>query len=161
MAQDKDALRALLRQSITPVYDRAMQNTGDAEAAKDITRRAMELFKRAVESGMEPSKALALRIADDCCNEMAFFNRKLEAAAGHESAPEVKQAERSAPAQEADLSLAAEDAPAKDGGRGMALWLIIVLMLVVFVILLAVIKEPNGGSWLMLLWGKLRALIKI
>ncbi len=78
MAPDAEALRAILKQYIGPSYDRALRNTGDPEAAKEATRRAMELLKRACLDGVEPTKALALRITDDCCNEKAFFNRQLE-----------------------------------------------------------------------------------
>lgn len=78
MAPDAEALRAILKQYIGPAYDRALRNTGDPEAAKEATRRAMELLKRACMDGVEPTKALALRITDDCCNEKAFFNRQLE-----------------------------------------------------------------------------------
>ena len=79
MALDGEALRAILKQYIGPAYDRALRNTGgDAEAAREATRRAMELLKRACQEGVEPNKALVLRITDDCCNENAFFNRQME-----------------------------------------------------------------------------------
>ena len=55
----------------------------------------MELLKRACMDGVEPTKALVLRITDDCCNEKAFFNRqveverqKLQEGDGAEAAPE-------------------------------------------------------------------------
>ena len=47
MAPDAEALRAILKQYIGPAYDRALRNTGEPEAAKEATRRAMELLKRA------------------------------------------------------------------------------------------------------------------
>ena len=78
MAPDAEALRAILKQDIGPAYDRALRNTGEPEAAKEATRRAMELLKRACMDGVEPTKALVLRITDDCCNEKAFFNRQVE-----------------------------------------------------------------------------------
>ena len=95
MAPDAEALRAILKQYIGPAYDRALRNTGEPEAAKEATRRAMELLKRACMDGVEPTKALVLRITDDCCNEKAFFNRqveverqKLQEGDGAEAAPE-------------------------------------------------------------------------
>lgn len=78
MAPDAEALRAILKQYIGPAYDRALRNTGDPAAAKEATRRVMELLKRACMDGVEPTKALVLRITDDCCNEKAFFNRQVE-----------------------------------------------------------------------------------
>ena len=84
-----------IRDSIGPAYDRALRNTGEPEAANEATRRAMELLKRACMDGVEPTKALVLRITDDCCNEKAFFNRqveverqKLQEGDGAEAAPE-------------------------------------------------------------------------
>lgn len=101
MAPDAEALRAILKQYIGPAYDRALRNTGEPEAAKEATRRAMELLKRACMDGVEPTKALVLRITDDCCNEKAFFNRqveverqKLQEGDGAEAAPEPRQRAR-------------------------------------------------------------------
>ena len=45
MAPDAEALRAILKQYIGPAYDRALRNTGEPEAAKEATRRAMELLR--------------------------------------------------------------------------------------------------------------------
>ena len=76
MSPDSEALRAILKQYIGPAYDRALRNTGSEERAREATRRAMELLKRSCEAGVEPSKALVLRITDDCCDESAFYNRQ-------------------------------------------------------------------------------------
>jgi len=78
MTPDSEALRAILKQYIGPAYDRALRNTGDKAIALDVTRRAMELLKRSYESGVEPNKALVLRITDDCCNQSAFYNKQAE-----------------------------------------------------------------------------------
>ena len=88
MTPSTEALRAILKQYIGPAYDRALRNTGEEAAAREATRRTMELLKRACLDGVEPTKALVLRITDDCCNENAFFNRQLEAEAARSQAGE-------------------------------------------------------------------------
>lgn len=78
MPPDARALRAVLKQYVGPAYDRALRKTGNESSAREATRRAMELLKRAYEEGVEPTKALVLRITDDCCDENAFYNRQPE-----------------------------------------------------------------------------------
>ncbi|MEA5058540.1 MAG: hypothetical protein VB049_00655 [Candidatus Pelethousia sp.] len=82
MPPDAEALRAILKQYVGPAYDRAFRNTASESVAADATRRAMELLKRACEEGVEPTKALVLRLVDDCCDKTAFFNRNLDGAPG-------------------------------------------------------------------------------
>lgn len=93
MQPDTESLRATLKQYIGPAYERALRNTGSEERARAAARRAMELLKLALEQGAEPSKALVLRITDDCCNQEAFFNRQQEE-------PVQKLEEQPAPAQD-------------------------------------------------------------
>lgn len=104
MPPDSEALRAILKQYIVPAYDRALRNTGSEERAREATHRAMELLKRSYEAGVEPSKALVLRITDDCCDENAFYNRQITAPAQAETpapraapAPSVAEAQVSTP----------------------------------------------------------------
>ena len=104
MPPDSEALRAILKQYIVPAYDRALRNTGSEERAREATHRAMELLKRSYEAGVEPSKALVLRITDDCCDENAFYNRQITAPAQAETpapraapAPSVAKAQVSTP----------------------------------------------------------------
>lgn len=78
MKPDSEALRAILKQYVGAAYDRALRNTGEEAVAKEATRRAMEVLKKACEEGVEPNKALVLRITDDCCNQSAFFNKQAE-----------------------------------------------------------------------------------
>ncbi|MEA4970277.1 MAG: hypothetical protein VB051_07060 [Candidatus Pelethousia sp.] len=111
MPPDSEALRALLKQYIGPAYDRALRNTGSEERAREATRRAMELLKRSYEMGVEPNKALVLRITDDCCNESAFYNRQAAAPAQAETpAPQTAPAPFAAKAQ-ASAPQAARPAP--------------------------------------------------
>lgn len=76
MPGDSDGLRAILKQYVGPAYDRALRNTGSEERAKEATHRAMELLKRSCQEGVEPTKALVLRITDDCCDQSAFYNKQ-------------------------------------------------------------------------------------
>ena len=100
MPPDSEALRAILKQYIGPAYDRALRNTGSEERAREATYRAMELLKRSYEAGVEPSKALVLRITDDCCDESAFYNRQVAAPAQAEApAPQAAPAPSAAEAQ--------------------------------------------------------------
>ncbi len=100
MPPDSEALRAILKQYIGPAYDRALRNTGSEERAREATRRAMELLKRSYEAGVEPNKALVLRITDDCCDESAFYNRQVAAPAQAEApAPQAAPAPSAAEAQ--------------------------------------------------------------
>ena len=70
MAQDKEALRALMRQYIRPVYARALEKTGTQENAMAVTKRTMSLLARAAETGMVIDETLVLRMADDFCADM-------------------------------------------------------------------------------------------
>ncbi len=110
MPPNSEALRALLKQYIGPAYDRALRNTGSEERARDATRRAMELLKRSYEMGVEPNKALVLRITDDCCNESAFYNRQVTAPAP-QSAPAPSAAKAQAPAPRAAQTVPVPTAP--------------------------------------------------
>ena len=70
MAQDKEALRALMRQYIRPVYARALEKAGTQEKAMTVTKRTMSLLARAAETGMPVDEALVLRMADDFCADL-------------------------------------------------------------------------------------------
>lgn len=126
MPPDSEALRAILKQYIVPAYDRALRNTGSEERAREATHRAMELLKRSYEAGVEPSKALVLRITDDCCDENAFFNRqpapapqaeppaRVETPAPQASPPpSVVEAQASAPQAAQPVPIQAEPLQAK------------------------------------------------
>ena len=102
MQPDTEALRAILKQYISAAYDRALRNTGDEAAARQATRRTMELLKRACLDGVEPNKALVLRITDDCCDESAFFNRQVEAEAARRSLRREEETAGEAPIEPAD-----------------------------------------------------------
>lgn len=92
MPADSDTLRIILKQYVGPAYDRALRNTGSEAKAKEATHRAMELLKRSCQEGVEPTKALVLRITDDCCDQGAFFNKQPDAT------PAAPKAQKEAPA---------------------------------------------------------------
>lgn len=95
MQPDTQSLRAILKQYVGPSYERALRNTGSEARAREAARRAMELLKLALEEGVEPTKALVLRITDDCCNQDAFYNRQQEA---QPPAQKLAEPEMAAPA---------------------------------------------------------------
>lgn len=70
MAQNKEALRALMRQYIRAVYSKALEKTGTQENAMIVTKRTMSLLARAAETGMAIDEALVLRMADDFCADL-------------------------------------------------------------------------------------------
>ncbi len=75
MAQNKEALRALMRQYIRSVYSRALEKTGTQENAMIVTKRTMSLMARAAETGMAIDEALVLRMADDFCADLISAER--------------------------------------------------------------------------------------
>lgn len=77
---DKENLRELLGRCTRPIYDRALEITGDVYAAKDATRRALREMAEAARRGECPENvdAWALMLAQRCCDEELYYKRLID-----------------------------------------------------------------------------------
>lgn len=77
---DKEALRELLSRCTRPMYDRALEITGDSYAAKDATRRALREMADAARRGECPENVeeWALVLAQRCCDEELYYKRLID-----------------------------------------------------------------------------------
>ncbi len=77
---DKEALRELMSRCTRPMYDRAMELTGDVYAAKDAVRRALREMAEAARRGECPENAeeWAVMLAQRCCDEEMYYKRLID-----------------------------------------------------------------------------------
>lgn len=77
---DKEALRELMSRCTRPMYDRALEITGDSYAAKDATRRALREMADAARRGECPenTEQWVLELAQRCCDEELYYKRLID-----------------------------------------------------------------------------------
>ena len=77
---DKEALRELMSRCTRPMYDRALEITGDSYAAKDATRRALREMADAARRGECPEniEQWSLALAQRCCDEELYYKRLID-----------------------------------------------------------------------------------
>ncbi|MCE5236110.1 MAG: hypothetical protein ABFC62_08945 [Clostridiaceae bacterium] len=77
---DKEALRELMRRCTRPMYDRALEITGDVYAAKDAVRRALREMAEAARYGECPENVeeWALMLAQRCCDEELYYKHLID-----------------------------------------------------------------------------------
>ena len=76
MSAEKTELREILEKNIGDVYKNALAALDDQAAAKEVTRRVMELLKRTYEAGLSVTPSTVKRLTEDCCKEQASYNSK-------------------------------------------------------------------------------------
>ncbi len=77
---DKEALRELMSRCTRPMYDRALEITGDVYAAKDAVRRALRELAEAVRRGECPEDVdtWAILLAQRSCDEELYYKRLID-----------------------------------------------------------------------------------
>jgi len=92
---DKEALRELMIRCTRPMYDRALEITGDVYAAKDAVRRALRELAEAARHGECPEDVdnWAILLAERSCDEELYYKRLIDGMiaelplASHETRP--------------------------------------------------------------------------
>ncbi|HWS30962.1 MAG TPA: hypothetical protein VN512_12725 [Clostridia bacterium] len=120
---DKEALRELMSRCTRPMYDRALEITGDIYAAKDAVRRALRELAEAARHGECPEEvdSWAILLAERSCDEELYYKRLIDGMiaelplAAHERRPLcADKPARENPAEETTFSeraYAAEESP--------------------------------------------------